>query len=578
MSGMKWMDLGRHGLQLGIVEQSRGPVLCVQGGVQQHAVDLDALGFVETPEVGWVREDLRVSQGFWQDLKARFPLSSVVEVSVDRLFFRVDTAAPVQAPAVPIAPARAHPHQVSYVTAGEHRGKRRLWMEGMRLERAGFVPGARYVVSLDLDRRRLTLSIDPDGERSVSSRTRKQTGKTSPIIDLADASLEQVLGPSGRMVARVYEGRIECDLHPVDRAIEHREARAREHVRDGRVTEGVLCAGGGISTAATQEGFAEAGLDAEVVWVADREGSYLQSAIDNNPAVRDALIFEASLEELDPALVPGVDVVQVSLPCTGHSLSGKAKRGIACAEEHPTDALAVYGALKTIEAANPAVVISENVKQAQSSATYALIRAYLQAQGYAIAERVLSGEDAGTIEQRERYWLVAVSNGLAAGFSLAQLPARERTHATLGDVMEPVAHDSPAWAANTYLADKATRDAAAGKGFARQFVGPDSTAVGTIGRGYYKRRSTEPFIKREDGMERLLTPVEHARVKGIPEQLIADLSAQLAHEILGQSILYGHATALAAHVGAHLRRAVGSATEMPLSTTPAQKARKGMSL
>ena len=167
MSGMKWMDLGRHGLQLGIVEQSGGPALCVQGGVRQHAVDLDALGFVETPEVGWVREDVRVNQGFWQDLKARFPLSSVVEVSVDRLFFRVDTAAPVQAPAVSVAPARAHPHQVSYVTAGEHRGKRRLWMEGMRLERAGFVPGARYVVSLDLDRRRLTLSIDPDGGSST---------------------------------------------------------------------------------------------------------------------------------------------------------------------------------------------------------------------------------------------------------------------------------------------------------------------------------------------------------------------------------------------------------------------------
>lgn len=39
-------------------------------------------------------------------------------------------------------------------------------------------------------------------------------------------------------------------------------------------------------------------------------------------------------------------------------------------------------------------------------------------------------------------------------------------------------------------------------------------------------------------MLRLLTPREHAQVKGIPECLIEGLPATTAHELLGQSIIY----------------------------------------
>ena len=180
-----------------------------------------------------------------------------------------------------------------------------------------------------------------------------------------------------------------------------------------------------------------------------------------------------------------------------------------------------------------------------------------------ISDRVLNQNDAGSLEKRDRWWFVAVSKGLAAGFSLDGLPARAREHDRLGDVMQDIADDDPMWADNTYLADKADRDRLAGKGFARQFVGPESTAVGGVGRGYAKRRSTEPFIQRADGKERLLTPIEHARVKQVPEILVQDLSATLAHEVLGQSVLFHHATALAEHVGNHLRRIVGTSNEVP---------------
>lgn len=552
---MRWLDMRRHGLALTIGQQSGAPQgsaqLVVRGALQHHAHDLAALGFEPASDEAWIRQDARVPATFWREAKDRFPMSQVVELPVDALF-----DADTQRATTPVRAKRTDARQVSYTKVGEHRGRKRLWLEGLRLAAAGFEPGTRFSLTLDLSSRRIVLEADPAGDRQVSSRATKSGGRT-PIIDVCDADLERVLGPAGRVRAAIFDGRIEFDLHPVERAVAEREARTRANVAAGEIREGVLCAGGGVSAWALSRGFNEAGLHSSVDWVVDREARYLQAAADNNPVVTAARLFEASLEELDPDYIAPVDVVQVSLPCTGHSVAGKAKRKIEHAEQHPTDALAVYGALKLLEAAQPSVVIAENVVQAQTSATYALIRAYLQEQGYAIAERVLTGEDAGTLEHRDRHWLVAISRGFAEGFSLEHLPKQPRQHQRLGDVLEALPEDASNWKAFGYLEAKAERDAADGKGFARQLVTPDAERVGTIGRGYSKARSTEPFLVREDGLQRLLTPVEHARVKGIPEQLVADLSQVLAHEILGQSILFPHAHALAAHIGTHLQRCVG---------------------
>jgi len=53
---------------------------------------------------------------------------------------------------------------------------------------------------------------------------------------------------------------------------------------------------------------------------------------------------------------------------------------------------------------------------------------------------------------------------------------------------------------------------------------------------------------------RQLTPVEHARVKGIPESLIAGVPATVAHEILGQSVIFPAFEAVGLAVGQCLQR------------------------
>ena len=165
------------------------------------------------------------------------------------------------------------------------------------------------------------------------------------------------------------------------------------------------------------------------------------------------------------------------------------------------------------------------------------MKAELDRLGYAIFERTLDSRDTGTIENRKRYWFLGISKGLAKGFSYEiDHLVTEHGNIRIQDILEGKIPES-SWSDHQYLKDKALRDYRSGKGFSsRQLLTGSERHCGTIGRYYNKRRSTEPFLTREDGKERLFTPAEHARVKNIPEALVKGVSATTAHEVLGQSI------------------------------------------
>lgn len=127
--------------------------------------------------------------------------------------------------------------------------------------------------------------------------------------------------------------------------------------------------------------------------------------------------------------------------------------------------------------------------------------------------------------------------------------------------MDDVPLDDPMWKPYSYLAEKEKRDIEAGKGFRRQLLTPDAPEIGTIGRGYSKARSTEPFIlhPQDDQLSRLLTVAEHARAKTIPHHLVQGESATRAHEVLGQSVIH---SAFAA-VGSLIAKTLHVAQDVP---------------
>lgn len=432
-------------------------------------------------------------------------------------------------------------NQVAYSKITEHRGNKRIWLEGLRLNECGFEKGITYSTDIDQDNKTITLLVDPEGNKRVSGRKRKGQETYTPIIDLCNTAITEFVEGTTRIRATFSESQIVITIHHEDIAKADREARTLNNLKSGKLTEGALCAGAAIASASLHQGLTDNNIESSIEWIVDAESKYLQVAIDNNPAITDdTQIFNATLEEMEPELLCSVDVLQVSLPCTGHSKAGKSKNKISIAEQHPTDATAVIGLLNIIKTVNPSIIVSENVPEAATSGSYALVIGRLKQLGYTIHSKVMSEIDAGSLEARKRWWFVAISNGLK-GFSFDDINPLKKVYSCLGQIMEPVPFDDKSWAANQYLKDKAVKDKAAGKGFARQIVSAVTKSVGTIGRHYNKRRSTEPFIAHPDGVkERLLTPVEHARVKGIPEVFCNNLPATTAHECLGQSVLWSH--------------------------------------
>jgi hypothetical protein len=63
-----------------------------------------------------------------------------------------------------------------------NRGKARIWLEGKRLDGAGFAVGARFTI--DVVEGALVLRLDPSGTRKVSGKGER------PIIDISGRSCE----------------------------------------------------------------------------------------------------------------------------------------------------------------------------------------------------------------------------------------------------------------------------------------------------------------------------------------------------------------------------------------------------
>jgi DNA (cytosine-5)-methyltransferase 1 len=426
-----------------------------------------------------------------------------------------------------------------------------LWLEGERLKKAGFIVGAKYITVYDVDNQTLDFVLMKQGGTHVVSH--RTASPDYPILNLCNLKLTKMFGEAARVRVAFGEGRIRVSLHHLDKKRIEREKNIREHLQAGYITEGSMCTGIGVSTHAMKAGFELRGIRSHVDWVVEMEPKYLKIAEANNNAIdHNTRLLCGTLEELEVAFISQVDSATVSLPCTGHSNQGKAKNGIKNAEEHDTAATSVFGFFSLLDAANPAILTSENVTQAMGSTTYTLIKQELERRGYVVYEKVLTAEDAGTIEQRSRYWMAAISSGLA-NFDFEDLPVFAPEHDCLGDLLEDVPYNavgahggSPRWKMYQSLARKEERDSASGKNFARQFVDAATTKTVTQLRNYAKAGSNGSYVvDAPTGLQRLMQKGEMAATKRIPASLVRDCGFTEGHEGLGQSISYPQGVVMA---------------------------------
>jgi DNA (cytosine-5)-methyltransferase 1 len=442
----------------------------------------------------------------------------------------------------------------SYHELKKKNDESRIWLEGEPLVRAGFKPGGFYETTLNIDTLEATLRFVPDSPearvrwknkelRKVSRR--QMSGWVKPIIDICNASITQIFGDFGRFKAQAFSnGTVIFSVHHEELARVERENRFKDSLMRGVISKGDAFLGFGISSSGLKDGFAQSGLKTKQVWAIEMESRYLDIACKNSPDVyRDAHLFAGKVEEIETQLLDKVDAFSFSMPCTNHSLSGRAKKQISQAELGE-EATALFGVTSIIKAVNPAIIFSENVTMAKGSASYLLLLAELKRMGYEYKEMVLDKTHSGSLERRQRYWFVAYSKGLALGD--INVPETAPIHNSFGDIMETEEEYKGDWHDIENLTRREKLNIENGRNFRMNFIDKDSKEINTLTRHITKHQLSTPVILNSDkSLYRLPTVAEHAAIKRIPQRLVKHASATVAHEGMGQSIVYHHAVGLA---------------------------------
>lgn len=433
---------------------------------------------------------------------------------------------------------------------GEHRGKKRVWLEGQKLAREGYQPGMKF--DLEPSDQKMLIKLSDQGRFTVSRRNRN--GKTYPVIEVNTEELAEMFDGVEMLRIAIKSRSIVISAHHQQQRVNERVERLIRKLESGEPLRSCsLFHGGGVLDRAIHEGLKRAGFESKVGVAVEMEGKYLDSSLRNNPELWDeeSTVIESPIQSVNITHnAPQVELLFGGIPCTGASRAGRTKNKLKFAESHEAAGSMFFHLLQFIQILNPVCCILENVSDYQSTSSMEVIRSVLKSLGYSLQERILDGNEFGALEKRKRLCVVAVSEGIE-GFDLDNVMPVRTKESCINDILEPVPYASNRWKTFDYLAEKEKKDMAAGKGFARQLLTGEEPYCGVAGKGYCKARSTEPFLVNplNDAYSRLFTPVEHCRIKGVPESVIDGLSDTVAHEVLGQSVIFPAFEAVASELG-----------------------------
>lgn len=442
------------------------------------------------------------------------------------------------------------------IKLGSKKGNPRIWNESrVRLSDAGFHVGTHF--KMTTEQNKVTLEVCELGERMVSRKTKNDV--ISPVIDINASQLFESFGESmmGEMIyARFYNNKIVFTLPPVNEAIEERESKFFEQIKNGKPVDVVsLFTGSGFLDMAMKSGLEMSGIKSKTVFANELDERYLENGINNNPALKGAATVQGSISTLHRQELPQASVLQCGLPCVGFSKSGKTSNKIESELEHEAAGHLFIYLVSAILKVNPAILLIENTPEAIKSVTFGLIEKILVDNGYKIQKRIIDSRDFGALEQRKRMAFVAVSENVE--FDIDLLEATGLGDIKVGDILDQDVPES-AWSEMTYLKLKNERDTLSGKGFRLHTVNSQSNRVSTLGAGYWKIRSTESKLEHPVKSEllRQFTKDEHARIKGWSPDLVAGISSTIGHTVLGNGVVRHGFEALWQEMGNQIKQSV----------------------
>jgi DNA (cytosine-5)-methyltransferase 1 len=384
---------------------------------------------------------------------------------------------------------------IAFHKLGENRGSSRVWLESQRLATLGFAVGSTFVI--EARTRGIRLRINEIGTRRVAKR--RAAGGVRPIIDVANRTLLASLASFQEIRIEATAGLI--DITPSARAFAiQRRLLARPPFR----TLEIFAGGGTLSAAiATHRDFRLiAGVEIE-----PRFADVWQSAH------REAVLIQADIRRIHPSEYPRYDVLVAAIPCTSHSLLGRAKKSLAGRPELGDSGDLFLCIAELVASHLPLACVFENVPSFATSLAGLSLSRHLRQIGYYITETVLDPHAEWNEPQDRRRWVMIAT--LNPGFSL-QSPG----HPFAGDlsgILDPPGEEDRADAnriAGSIAALRRHRERhrALGHGFGFSTITAKSRRLSTLVRSYHKI-NVGPFVETGHGL-RLLRKREVEKLMG----------------------------------------------------------------
>ena len=195
--------------------------------------------------------------------------------------------------------------RVSTTRIGLNKAAPRVWLEGLYLLRAGFLPAHR--IQVHFSKERVEIRLAPQGSRVVSSKTKHN--QSIPVLDLNTSALADSFGPITTLQVHVSQGAIV--LTPVQT-----ERLRATRCRNGK--EGSLFAGGGLLTEAAKLAGYQPAFAIEV------NEQYAKVFEENHT---EATMFNQSIEDVPVEMLPAVELLSIGLPCEPFSTARRLEKG-----------------------------------------------------------------------------------------------------------------------------------------------------------------------------------------------------------------------------------------------------------
>ena len=222
--------------------------------------------------------------------------------------------------------------------------------------------------------------------------------------------------------------------------------------------------------------------------------------------------------------IPEFHILMAGFPCQPFSSAGL-RQGF-----QDTRGTLFFEIEDIIKTHAPKAFILENVKGLLSHNKGQTFKTILESlKDYYLSYKVLNSFDYGTIQKRERIFIVGFKDNVNFEF-----PKPKENKATLAEFLEDSVHEK--YTLSNKMYEGILRRAKKENGFKPSFVNKDSKSIRTITARYKATGGKEILLEQEGKNPRNLSPREVARLMSFPESYILHKIDSHAYKQLGNSI------------------------------------------